>query len=90
MSQPSLTSQITKNPEYLLYGCLFLLLVGGVIYIRRRQRKKKPPVRKVDHDLSELYEETEDIPEIKEEPKKHYEQKRQKKPKSLLDQDFEF
>lgn len=82
-------SQITNNQNYILGG-LFLLLIGGVVYLKIKQRKKKPPVVKVNHDVSDLYEETLDIPKIEEEPEKQEPRKKQKKPKSLLDQDFEF
>jgi len=86
--QQGILSQITSNQNYIIGG-LFLLLIGGIIYLKLKQRKKKPPVIKVNHDISDLYEETQETPDIKEEPKPEP-RKKQKKPKSLLDQDFEF
>ena len=99
--ETNIITKFTGVPEYGIYGLLFLLLIGGVVFMKIKQRKKsKPKETKIqtEEPLSDkygsLYEEDEpqqiELPKpiIKEEPSKK--QKKPKKPVSLLDRDFEF
>jgi hypothetical protein len=99
--EPNIITKFTGLPEYGIYGLLFLLLIGGVIFMKLKQRKMNISKEiKIQTDKSSsdkygsLYEEDEpqqvelQKPIIKEEPPKK--QKKPKKPVSLLDRDFEF
>ena len=98
--EPNIITKFTGVPEYGIYGLLFLLLIGGVIFMKIKQRRKDKPTKiKIQSSISSdkygnLYEEDEpqqiELPKpiIKEEPPKK--QKKPKKPVSLLDRDFEF
>jgi hypothetical protein len=100
--EPNIITKFTGIPEYGIYGLLFLLLIGGVIFMKIKQRKKSsaPTNSKIQSEeplidkYGSLYEEDEpqevELPKqiIKEEPPKK--QKKPKKPVSLLDRDFEF
>jgi hypothetical protein len=99
--EPNILTKFTGIPDYGIYGLLFLLLIGGVIFMKIKQRKKitskkiKIQPEELPFDkYGSLYEEDEpqqiELPKpiIKEEPQKK--QKKPKKPVSLLDRDFEF
>jgi hypothetical protein len=98
--ESNVITKFTGIPEYGIYGLLFLLLAGGVIFMKIKQRKKdKPKKIEIQPEISSdkygnLYEE--DEPQQIEPPKpiiKEKEPKKPKKPKksvSLLDRDFEF
>ena len=98
--EPNLLTQLSTNTEYIVYAGLFLALIIGIIMMRKKQKKliKKPLPTPIENDkYGNLYEE-EDVYEPepkpiikKEEPKPIIKKpKKPKKPKSLLDQDFEF
>jgi hypothetical protein len=97
--EPNVLTKFTGLSEYMVYGALFLLLIGGVIIMKLKQKKKpvsidiqpEPPIKEVikieqkSNKYDDLYEDDPPKPEkIVEKPKKP------KKPKSLLEQDFEF
>lgn len=100
--EPNIITKFTGVPEYGIYGLLFLLLIGGIVFMKIKQRKKGTPkeINKIQSEetpsdkYGNLYEEDEpqqiELPKsiIKEEPSKK--QKKPKKPISLLDRDFEF
>jgi len=98
--EPNIITKFTGVPEYGIYGLLFLLLIGGIIFMKIKQRRKdKPKEIKIQTEkpydkYGSLYEEDEpqqiEFPKsiIKEDPPKK--QKKPKKPVSLLDRDFEF
>ena len=100
IQEQNIITKFTGLSEYIIYGLLFLLLIGGVIFMKLKQRKKSKPqtktpvieAQKTKYDY--LYEE-EDEPQasiIKEEilPENPKKSKKPKKPVSLLDRDFEF
>jgi hypothetical protein len=97
----NIITKFTGVPEYGIYGLLFLLLIGGVVFMKIKQRKKgAPKISKIQTEepqsdkYGNLYEEDEpqqiELPKqiIEEEPSKK--PKKPKKPVSLLDKDFEF
>jgi hypothetical protein len=101
IQESNIITKFTGIPEYGIYGLLFLLLIGGVIFMKIKQRRQgKPEKKKILPEPSDkygnLYEEDDDPvqiieplkPIIKEEPPKKL--KKPKKPVSLLDRDFEF
>lgn len=96
---PATPSGLFGIPEYIIYICLFSLLIGGILLtVIKKRRKNNPPkpeklkvektviVKPIQNKYDDLYED--DPP--KSEPEKPKKVKKPKKPKSLLDQDFEF
>jgi hypothetical protein len=94
-------TKFTGLSEYIIYGLLFVLLIGGIIFMKFKQnRKNKLPVKtpvieapknKYDYLYEEDTEPPEPKPIIKEIPQeKPKKPKKPKKPVSLLDKDFEF
>lgn len=93
--ETSLLDTLTSNYELLIYGGLILSVVIGFILMKRKQ-KKKPPAQSINMEaLKGLFEEDSEtiihIPDttVPEEPIQE-KSKKPKKPKSLLEQDFEF
>jgi hypothetical protein len=96
--ESELLDTLIDNYEILIYGGLITLVIVGVILMKKKQKKKPPVQSSINIDELNLFEEDPpfiNVPTQPEPPKKlpdppQEKSKKPKKPKSLLDQDFEF